>query len=276
MSTRSRLASLSQRNIYTVTAPDALDTPSQPLESPVPESPRAATALSILEVVLCSGFPTQVLIGGLLIALGARVTAGGPLPFPFVVVVSLLDTLAIVVLVTMFLRLRGENAGQVLLGRGPLWPEIRRGVVVLPLVFLLVIVLGTAIQALAPWLHNVQENPLQKMLTSPWRVAVFALVVVLAGGVREEVQRAFILHRFDRDLGGARLGLVLFSVAFGLGHLTQGRDAAIITGSLGLFWGVLYLSRRSMIAPAVSHSLFNLIEIALYQYASKHGLLPPP
>ncbi len=229
---------------------------------PVPEAPRASRALSLLEVLLCSGVPTQLIIGGLLVALGARVSSGAALPFRFVVAVSLLDTLAIVVLVVIFLRLRGEKAGDVLLGRGPLWPEVRRGVAWLPLVFLLVIVLGTAVQTLAPWLHNVPQNPLQAMLTSPWRVAVFAVVVVLAGGVREEVQRAFILHRFEQDLGGARLGLVLFSIAFGLGHLTQGFDAALITGTLGLLWGVLYLARRSMVAPAVSHSLFNLVEIA--------------
>jgi len=257
-----------------VTAPDALDATPQPLEPSIPEAPRASPALSLLEVLLCSGFPTQLIIGGLLIALGARVSPDDPIPFSFVVMLSLLDTLAIVALVVMFLRLRGETAGHVLLGRGPIWPEVRRGLAWLPFVFVIVITLGALVQALAPWLHNVQENPLQKMLTSPWRVATFALVVVVAGGVREEVQRAFILHRFEQDLGGVRLGLVLFSVAFGLGHLTQGRDAAIITGSLGFFWGLLYLSRRSMVAPAVSHAFFNLIEIAIYQYASKNGLLP--
>jgi membrane protease YdiL (CAAX protease family) len=258
-----------------VSAPDALDSPSQPLESPLPDAPRVSPALSILEVLLCSGFPTQLLIGGLLISLGVRATSPEALPFRFVVAVSLLDTFAIVVLVVMFLRLRGEDAWRILLGHGPFWGEVRRGVTYLPLVFAVVIGLGTIVQWVAPWLHNVTQNPLQSMLTSPWRVALFAVVVVLAGGVREEVQRAFILHRFDQDLGGARLGLLLFSVAFGLGHLTQGFDAAIITGTLGLLWGVMYLRRRSMVAPAISHSLFNLIEIALYQYASKHGLLPP-
>ena len=257
-----------------VTAPDALDATPQPLEAPVPEVPRASRALSVLEVLLCSGFPTQLLIGGLLVALGARVS-GNTLPFHFVVAVSLLDTLAIVLLVVAFLRLRGEHAGSVLLGRGPLWPEVRRGLAWLPLVFALMIGLSALLRAVAPWLHNVPENPLQAMLTSPGRVVVFALVVVLAGGVREEVQRAFILHRFEQDLGGARLGLTLFSVAFGLGHLTQGIDAAIITGMLGLLWGAIYLARRSLVAPAVSHALFNLIQIALYQYASKNGLLPP-
>jgi len=265
---------LSQRNIYMVTTPDAADATTQPLDTPVPQAPRTSRALSLLEVLLCSGFPTQLLIGGLLVALGARPASANLLPFGFVVAVSLLDTLAIVVLVSAFLRLRGERPADVLLGRGPLWPEVRRGIAYLPVVFALVIAMGAIIQKLAPWLHNVPQNPLQAMLTSPWRVAVFALVVVLAGGLREEIQRAFILHRFDQDLGGARVGLVVFSVAFGLGHLTQGFDAALITGTLGLLWGVLYLARRSMVAPAISHSLFNLLEIALYQYASKNGLLP--
>ena len=35
----------------------------------------------------------------------------------------------------------------------------------------------------------------------------FAAVTVVAGGLREEVQRAFILHRFDRHLGGAARGV---------------------------------------------------------------------
>jgi membrane protease YdiL (CAAX protease family) len=257
-----------------VSAPD-VDMPPQPWEAPGPDVPRVSPAVSILEVLLCSGFPTQLLIGGLLIGLGVRVTSSDSLPFRFVVAVSLLDTLAIVVLVVLFLRLRGESASRVLLGPGPLWREVRRGIVYLPLVFGLVIAIGSLVQWLAPWMHNVPENPLQAMLTTPWRIGIFALVVVLAGGVREEVQRGFILHRFDGDLGGARLGLVLFSIAFGLGHLTQGLDAALITGTLGLLWGVMYLRRRSIVGPALSHSLFNLIEIALYQYASKHGLLPP-
>lgn len=256
-------------------APDTLESAPDPGATTFAPTSPPSRAMSLLEVLICSGFPTQILIGGLLVLLGARPVADGTLPFGFVVTVSLLDTLAIVVLVALFLRLRGETPADVLLGRRPLWPEVRRGLTALPLIFGLVIALGALIRWLAPHLHNVPENPLQAMLTSPGRVAIFALVVVLAGGLREEVQRAFILHRFDRDLGGASVGLLVFSVAFGLGHLTQGYDAAIITGSLGLLWGTMYLARRSMVAPAVSHSLFNLIEIALYQYASSAGLLPP-
>jgi membrane protease YdiL (CAAX protease family) len=267
-----------------VTDPDALDAPLPPVDDPTPATvevaPDAASSSrppvqSLLEVVLCSGFPTQLLIGGVLLLLGVRITPGTALPFHFIVTVSLIDTVVLVGLVVLFLRARGEDARAVLLGRVPAWPEVTRGVLYLPLVFGVVIAIGALIRAVAPWLHDVPENPLQSMLTSPVRVLTFAMVVVLAGGVREEVQRAFILHRFRHDLGGVALGLVLFSVAFGAGHFGQGSDAAVITGVLGLLWGVITVTRGSLIASAVSHALFNLVQVGLYQYASRNGLLPP-
>jgi membrane protease YdiL (CAAX protease family) len=51
------------------------------------------------------------------------------------------------------------------------------------------------------------------------------------------------------------------STAFGLGHALQGWDAAIATGALGAFWAILYLQRRSSVAPMVSHAGFNSIEV---------------
>jgi len=232
------------------------------------------TVISLFEVVLCSGFPTQLVLSAVLVTIGMAPAIGGQLAFRFVVALSLLDAALILCMVAFFLRTRGESVRDVLLrGQAGFWREVRHGLALVPLIFLVVIVVGQTINYYAPNLHNVTDNPLQAMLTSPVRAAVFALVAVLAGGVREEVQRAFILHRFRHDLGGARLGLVIFSVAFGIGHAMQGYDAAIITGVLGLLWGIVYLRRGSMVAPMVSHSLFNLIEIALFQYASRSGLV---
>jgi membrane protease YdiL (CAAX protease family) len=58
--------------------------------------------------------------------------------------------------------------------------------------------------------------------------------------------------------------VVTASVAFGAGHLLQGADAAIATGVLGAFWGIIYLRRRSVVAPVVSHSGFNLLQIVQF------------
>jgi membrane protease YdiL (CAAX protease family) len=78
------------------------------------------------------------------------------------------------------------------------------------------------------------------------------------------VQRAFLLRRFERWLGGARVGIVVTSVVFGAGHFIQGADAAVATGLLGAFWGVVYLRRRSIGATVVSHAGFNLVQILQY------------
>jgi membrane protease YdiL (CAAX protease family) len=118
-----------------------------------------------------------------------------------------------------------------------------------------------AIQNFVPWLHNVRENPLAGLLRSPRDAWLFALVVLVAGGVREEIQRAFLLHRFEVWLGGGAVGVIVTSVAFGAGHSVQGYDVAIVTGLLGAFWGVIYLRRRSAVAPMVSHAAFDLLQI---------------
>src|SRR5258708_36247090 len=101
-------------------------------------------------------------------------------------------------------------------------------------------------------------------MRTPGRALMFAGLVVVAGGVREELQRAFLLRRFERSLGGATVGLVVASAAFGVGHLVQGVDAVIATALLGAFWGVVYLRRRSVIAPMVSHSGFDLLQVVQF------------
>jgi membrane protease YdiL (CAAX protease family) len=90
------------------------------------------------------------------------------------------------------------------------------------------------------------------------------VVVVIAGGVREELQRAFLLRRFERWLGGRGVGIVVTSTAFGAGHWIQGADAAVATGLLGAFWAIVYLRRQSSVAPVVSHSGFNLLQLAQF------------
>ena len=50
-------------------------------------------------------------------------------------------------------------------------------------------------------------------------------------------------------LGGLAT-LAVTSLAFGAGHALQGLDAAVATAALGFVWGVVYLKRRSAVAPS--------------------------
>jgi membrane protease YdiL (CAAX protease family) len=228
----------------------------------LPPSPTLSRVAAAFQVFMVSGIPTQF-IAALLLAmvLGMPFLDGDHLSFEFIAVVSLVDTAIVALLIRAFLSLSGEQSADVFIGSRPVMGEILRGLAWLPVVFLGVTTIVLSIRAVAPWMHNVETSPFEAFLTTPLQAAIFLVVVVLAGGVREELQRAFILHRFDQRLGGARVGLVLFTIAFGVFHVDQGYDVALAICFLGLFWGLAYVQRRSAILPMVNHASFNATQV---------------
>jgi membrane protease YdiL (CAAX protease family) len=220
-------------------------------------------AIAVAELILCSSVPTQVLLQAILVGLGWRpVTTGGGFSLSFVVTMSLLDTVLLIALMVILTRAHGESLSALWLGRRVVWKEVLLGLSLVPPIFVMVVIILNTVRLFAPVLHNVETNPLEQMATGGLiNAAAFGVLGILAGGVREELQRAFMLHRFDQYLGGAAVGVLVLSVAFGLGHIVQGWDAVITTGTLGAVWASMYLRRRSSIAPVASHAGFNSLEI---------------
>ena len=215
-----------------------------------------------LEVFLCSGFPTQLFLVWVLHGFGVEMLRPDESLLPAAVfAVSLVDTVLIIGLVVMLLRAHHESAREVLIGCRPILREVGLGILLIPVVFFLVALVLGLILYYAPFLRNVPENPLQGLMRNRTEAIVFAFVVIIAGGVREEVQRGFIIHRFDGFLGSGAAGVAVYSVLFGLGHYAQGWDASIATACLGFTWGLVYLRRRSVVAPVVSHAGFNLAQV---------------
>jgi membrane protease YdiL (CAAX protease family) len=220
---------------------------------------------AIVEIIMCSGFPTQILVILVLRGFGMSMFGDeGRLSPPFIFTLSLVDAVLVIGLVAFFLRAHHESARHVLVGERPVIREALLGMAVLPAVFMFVLLVLVVVLRFAPQLHNVVRNPLEDMLRNRSDALIFAGVVMIAGGVREEIQRGFIVHRFGQYLGGAGWGIAVYSVFFGLGHVEQGLDAALATGLLGVVWGLLYVARRSVIAPMVSHAGFNLAQLIKY------------
>lgn len=222
----------------------------------------SARAAALLQVLICSGYPTQFLILGTLWWAGlAPRNPDGALSLAFVATLSLADAALLIGLVLFFLRAGGERPRNVFIGTRSIVVEAVRGILLIPASFLLAAVIIVAARELIPSLHNVPVNPFEGLMQTRGQRLLLGFVVMVAGGLREEIQRAFILHRFGQSLGGAWLGLVIFSVVFGLGHLQQGRDVALATAALGALWGAIYISRRSIVSTSIAHAGFNLSEI---------------
>ena len=219
---------------------------------------------ALVEVVLCSGFPTQLLLIGILGIMGLEaIDESDTLSLRFIFLLSMADSVLLFCLIFYFLHRHQEHPAEVFLGARPYRRELRLGLVLTPVVLGMALGGVSLLHYLWPALRNVPENPFEALLSSPGNAAVFAVVAVVAGGVREELQRAFVLRRFERHLGGGAVGIVVFSLAFGLGHALQGWDAAVVTALLGAVWGIVYLVRRSVVSTIVSHAGFNMIEILL-------------
>jgi membrane protease YdiL (CAAX protease family) len=218
--------------------------------------------VALAEVFLCSSVPTQVVIGYALAAAGWTVVepAGG-LSLSFVVTLSLADTLLLAIFMVWLMREHGESPRALWLGTRSSIREAGFGLLMVPALVIGVGLLLNTLRLVAPFLRNVQTNPLEQLAMNPRDAAILGLVAVVAGGLREELQRAFLLRRFEQYLGGPGVGLLVLSVGFGLGHYVQGWDAVIATGGLGAVWAWMYLKRRSSVAAMVSHSTFNALEI---------------
>jgi membrane protease YdiL (CAAX protease family) len=241
-----------------------------PVPNPQPPDPESRTpratgierVVALIEVLICSDVPTQVALATTFTALGyPPFGANGRLQIGFVLGVSIVDTILLVSLIVFFLHAHGERPREVLFGTRRIAGEIRHGAPLTLVALGLGIGVLLVIQNLLPSLHTVQQNPLEGLLTSTRDAWLFAFVALVAGGIREEVQRAFLLHRFEAWLGGGTVGVLVTSIGFGAGHILQGFDAAIVTGLLGAMWGVVYLRRRSAVAPMVSHAGFDLLQI---------------
>jgi membrane protease YdiL (CAAX protease family) len=239
------------------------DFPAPPAPPPGGATSAQQRIVAILEILLCSSIPTQLALGYLLTLGGFSPTdAAGALSLPYVLTLSLADTLLLIVLMVSLLHAHGEDATSLWLGQKSVRRETLIGVALIPVVFLFVVVLLNALRLLFPGLHNVATNPLEALAGhSAEDAALFGLLAIIAGGVREELQRAFVLHRFEQHLGGGAVGVIVWNTAFGLGHYVQGWDAVITTGVLGAVWGLIFLDRRSSVAPVVSHAGFNSLEI---------------
>ena len=113
----------------TTTTPDFVDPPvdtppaDAALQSPTVQASRILPAdrvTAALEVIMCSGFPTQLLVLLILTMLGMKMRLpDGSLSGHFVFALTLSDTVLLVGLVIFFLRAHHESPREALLGWRP-------------------------------------------------------------------------------------------------------------------------------------------------------------
>jgi membrane protease YdiL (CAAX protease family) len=179
----------------------------------------------------------------------------------------LLESAITFLILAALLRLHGESVRSL----GIQWESWKRNVLLgLALVPILFSINGVVIFVFRSYLprYYSEHNPLIENLHTPQQLALFIFSALVAGGIKEEMQRAFIVNRFRTYLGGAWVGLLLWSIAFGAGHYVQGVQGIVIASMYGFLFGVIYLRSGSLIAPITAHAAYDTVAILAFWFLS--------
>lgn len=219
---------------------------------------------AVFEILLCSGIATSLLAERIFrqLGIGAQNILFSP---KLTALFMLLEGIFLLSLIFLLQRLRAKSIWDLGIRVRRYWREARIGLACVPLLFLVNFLITQILRLWLPqWIS--QKNPLLEIIKTPTDLALFLLISLLAGGIKEEVQRAFILQRFQKYLNATIVGVVLWSAAFGAGHIVQGYDSALGAGVFGLIFGTVYLWRNSMIAPMVAHTLYDVFVLTGYWF----------
>lgn len=96
-------------------------------------------------------------------------------------------------------------------------------------------------------------------LLAPLNAAELALVAALAG-ISEEVLFRGIIQVGLGWIVPAVWALIITSVAFGLVHFAS-RAYAVLAALMGLYLGALFLRQGSLLAPIVTHALYDFVAL---------------
>ncbi len=97
---------------------------------------------------------------------------------------------------------------------------------------------------------------------------VVALVLVIVVALTEEtIFRGYLMLRFKNVLGSPFWSVLLSAFIFSLGHGYEGTAGVVTVGALGIVFSIVYLWRKSLVAPIMMHFLQDTVSIVLLPLA---------
>ena len=195
-------------------------------------------------------------------ALSFFAAAQGQVPFSLVAFATIARDLGLVALISFFLFRNGERPAA--LG----WTGRRAGREIAVGIGLFV-PLFVGAQMLESLLRSAglsgPSSPAPNLVPTPDPIdLLLAVVLVAVVAVSEEIIfRGYLLLRLShlmRGLGGAAL---LSAAIFSIGHGYEGAAGVVTVGAIGLMLALVYLWRRSLVAPIVMHFLLDFLAIVL-------------
>ena len=187
--------------------------------------------------------------------------AQADLRFTQMAVVSILNDLALLSLVLYFTWRNQEPVRQL----GWSFDHLQRDIALGLILFVPVFFGGNV---LAGWLHRAglsapAQRPSFLVVSGVTQAALGLLIVTVVAVVEETLFRGYLMLRFKTVTGRTSAAVILSSIVFSLGHGYEGVAGAISVFVLGAIFALVYVWRKSVVAPIVMHFLTDFTSLVL-------------
>jgi membrane protease YdiL (CAAX protease family) len=115
--------------------------------------------------------------------------------------------------------------------------------------------------------HSQESIAIFKALHDRTAVAIFAFFAIIAAPIAEETIFRGLFFNVGLRYGGFWTGVIFSSILFGLAHGDLYEAIPLALGGAILCW--VYYSSRNIVAPMISHGLFNAVTIVALIAAPK-------
>lgn len=195
-------------------------------------------------------------------ALSYFVTNSGSPRFWLITASTILRDLGLLALLAYFVWVNGERLLDLGWRRDRAWVDALLGLAL----FAPLTISASTLQRALEWIGvpgppASQQNLLE---VSDLPEAVVGVLLVLVIAVTEETLfRGYLIRRFGALSSSVSVAVVASTLVFSLGHGYEGVSGMITVAYMGATFAVIYLWRRSLVAPATMHFAQDFLAIVL-------------
>jgi len=185
---------------------------------------------------------------------------------------TIFSDVGLVALILFFLWRNGEPFTRVGWTRRNFFGEMLLGV----LLFIPAFIITTAVEFLLRVAGLSAPSPSSQSFLAPHgslQMALAILLVVVVAIAEETIFRGYLILRFENLLPSAGNAILLSSFIFALGHGYEGGVGLVTVGIMGVILALVYVWRRSLVAPATMHFLQDFLVIVLVPLLTATGMI---
>ena len=186
----------------------------------------------------------------------------GQLSFVLAATATIFRDLGLVCLILFFLWRNGEPVSRT----GWAWRYPVRELIIGVVCFVPVFLGGALLErALLRAGLSAPATPLPSFLKEqgPAEALLAVLLVTVVALAEETIFRGYLLLRFKAVLRSTMASVLLSSAIFAVGHGYEGSAGLVTVGVMGAVFALVYLWRRSLVAPIMMHFLQDFLSIVL-------------